>query len=190
MTTGDQVKHDDRDDGRDESPEERADRRWSELLQELRVAQTGTQILFGFLVAVVFQPRFAELGTPDRMLYVVTVCLGAATTGALVAPVAVHRLVAGHRMKPETVTWAARLTLVGVVLLALTMISTLLLIMRMVLDDGIAVWVAVGLALWLALCWFVVPLIARSRNSNGNGSGSEKKKGNGDSGDNYGPWPR
>lgn len=170
------------DDGRGESPAQRADRRWNELLQELRVAQTGTQILFGFLVAVVFQPRFAELGTTDRTIYVVTVFLGAATTGALVAPVAVHRLVAGRRLKPETVNRAARLTLVGLVLLYLTMVSTFLLIMRMVLDDALALWLVVVMALWLALCWFMVPLLARRNGTNGG-------KGNGGTGDNYGPWP-
>ncbi|GAA3088927.1 DUF6328 family protein [Streptomyces roseofulvus] len=179
MTTAGDVPHDD---GRGESRAQRADRRWNELLQELRVAQTGTQILFGFLVAVVFQPRFAELGTTDRVIYVVTVCLGAATTGALVAPVAVHRLVAGRRLKPEAVSWAGRLTLVGVVLLYLTMVSTFLLIMRMVLDDGIALWLVVVMALWLALCWFVVPFIARRSGTNGNGNGKAE--------DGFGPWPR
>ncbi|WP_309053979.1 DUF6328 family protein, partial [Streptomyces sp.] len=66
------------DDGRNETPMERADRQWSELLQELRVAQTGVQILFGFLLAVVFQPRFSDLGSVDRTIYVVTVFCGAA----------------------------------------------------------------------------------------------------------------
>ncbi|MEU3609524.1 DUF6328 family protein [Streptomyces sp. NPDC035033] len=178
MATTENARHDD---GRGESPAQRADRRWAELLQELRVAQTGTQILFGFLVAVVFQPRFAELGLTDRIIYVVTVCLGAATTGALVAPVAVHRLVAGRRLKPQTVRWAGRLTLVGVVLLYLTMVSTFLLITRMVLDDTIALWLVVVMALWLGLCWFVVPLIAR-RGTNGNGNDKAE--------DGYGPWPR
>ncbi|MFE6224775.1 MULTISPECIES: DUF6328 family protein [unclassified Streptomyces] len=180
MTTAGNVHHDD---GRGESRAQRADRRWNELLQELRVAQTGTQILFGFLVAVVFQPRFAELGTTDRLIYVVTVCLGAATTGALVAPVAVHRLVAGRRLKPAAVHWAGRLTLVGVVLLYLTMVSTFLLITRMVLDDGIALWLVGVMALWLALCWFLVPFIAR-RGNNGDGNGDAKAE------DGYGPWPR
>ncbi|MEU2660156.1 DUF6328 family protein [Streptomyces sp. NPDC007325] len=181
MTAEETVRHDD---GRGESREERADRRWNELLQELRVAQTGTQILFGFLVAVVFQPRFTELGTTDRIIYVVTFCLGAATTGALVAPVAVHRLMAGRRLKPETVNWAARLTLVGMVLLYLTIMSTFLLIMRMVLDNGIAMWLLIGMAAWVGLCWFVVPIVARLQGNNG-GDGDGKGKGR----DGYGPWP-
>ena len=71
--------------GRHETPEQRADRKWTDLLQELRVAQTGVQILFGFLLTVVFQQRFTDLSDTDRHIYVVTVMLGAATTGALIA---------------------------------------------------------------------------------------------------------
>ncbi|MEE4425623.1 DUF6328 family protein, partial [Streptomyces bugieae] len=113
--------------GREETEEERADRQWTELLQELRVAQTGVQILFGFLLAVVFQPRFAELSEVDRDIYVTTVVLGSATVAALIGPVTYHRLLTGRRMKPQTVIWASRMTMVGLVLLLLTMCSTLLL---------------------------------------------------------------
>ncbi|CAM5334131.1 Integral membrane protein OS=Streptomyces microflavus OX=1919 GN=G3I39_10580 PE=4 SV=1 [Streptomyces microflavus] len=70
--------------GREETEEERADRQWSELLQELRVAQTGVQILFGFLPRRGVQPRFANLSEVDRDIYVVTVVLGSATVAALV----------------------------------------------------------------------------------------------------------
>ena len=63
--------------GREETAEERADRLWGEMLQEVRVCQTGAQILFGFLLSVAFTPRFGSLGGFDRSLYVVTVILGA-----------------------------------------------------------------------------------------------------------------
>ncbi|QES52100.1 hypothetical protein DEJ50_02480 [Streptomyces venezuelae] len=148
---------------RDESPLERADRRWNELLQELRVAQTGVQILFGFLLAVVFQPRFAELGDVDRAIYVATVVLGAATVGALVGPVSFHRLVSGRRRKPETVAWASRLTVVGLVLLYCTMASAFLLILRVVLHNDLAFWLMLVMAGWFALWWFAIPLWARNR---------------------------
>ncbi|MFF5449452.1 DUF6328 family protein [Streptomyces sp. NPDC012888] len=156
---------DQRRDERNENDLERADRRWNELLQELRVAQTGVQILFGFLLAVVFQPRFAELGELDQAIYVTTVVLGAATVGALVGPVSFHRLVSGRRIKPEMVAWASRLTIVGLVLLYCTMASTFLLILRVVLHDALALWLVVLMALWFALWWFVIPLWARSRTS-------------------------
>ncbi|MDT0448512.1 DUF6328 family protein [Streptomyces hesseae] len=144
-------------DGRHESPAQRADRRWTELLQEVRVTQTGVQILFGFLLTVAFTPRFATLGETDRVIYVVTVVLGAATTGALVGPVAFHRIVSGHRLKAETVAWAARLTLVGVVLLLATVTSALLLILRIALHNAAVPWVVAGLVAWLVLCWFGLP---------------------------------
>lgn len=151
------------DTGRRETAEERADRRWGDLLQELRVAQTGVQILFGFLLTVVFQPRFADLSDPDRHIYIVTIMLGAATTGALVGPVAMHRLLTGSRLKPETVVLASRLTVLGLVLLVCTMASSLLLVLRVAAADASAAWLVGLMALWFALCWFVLPLWARHR---------------------------
>ncbi|MEU6854672.1 DUF6328 family protein [Actinacidiphila alni] len=149
--------------GRDETPEERADRRWGDLLQELRVAQTGVQILFGFLLTVVFQNRFTDLSDTDRHIYVVTVVLGAATTGALIGPVSMHRLLTGRRLKPETVIWASRLTVLGLVLLLCTMASSLLLVLRVAVVDGAAAWLVAGMVVWFALCWFVLPMWARHR---------------------------
>ncbi|MFE6686892.1 DUF6328 family protein [Streptomyces sp. NPDC057743] len=143
--------------GRRETQEQRADRRWSELLQEVRVIQTGVQILFGFLLTVVFTPRFGTLDTTDRIIYVITVLLGAATTGALVGTVTFHRLVSGHRLKPQTVLWASRLALVGVVLLLATVASALLLILRLALGTGAAPWWVAGLVAWFVVCWFVLP---------------------------------
>ncbi|MEV4436055.1 DUF6328 family protein [Streptomyces sp. NPDC049555] len=149
--------------GRHETEEERADRRWAELLQEVRVAQTGVQILFGFLLTVAFTPRFPTLGDTDRGIYVATVLLGAATTGALVGPVSFHRLVTGRRIKPQTVTWASRMTMVGVVLLLCTVTSSLLLILRIAMPGTAVPWVVAGLVAWLVLCWFGLPLWARHR---------------------------
>ncbi|MEV7617822.1 DUF6328 family protein [Streptomyces sp. NPDC089799] len=170
----------DGDEERGENALEQADRRWTELLQELRVAQTGVQILFGFLLAVVFQPRFAMLGDVDRAIYVITVLLGAATVGALVGPVSFHRLVAGRRRKPETVAWASRMTIVGIVLLYLTMASACLLILRVVLPDTLALVLMVVMALWFALWWFAVPLWARQRVTRASGTSRESRvtKGN------------
>ncbi|MCQ8774083.1 DUF6328 family protein [Streptomyces telluris] len=143
--------------GRHETPEERADRRWAELLQEVRVTQTGVQILFGFLLTVVFTPRFADLGGTDRTIYVITVLLGAATTGALVGPVSLHRIVSGRRIKPQTVTWAARLTMTGIVLLLCTVTSALTLILRIALHNSAVPYLVAGVVAWLVLCWFGLP---------------------------------
>ncbi|MEU8824742.1 DUF6328 family protein [Streptomyces sp. NPDC048636] len=154
--------------GRRESPEERADRKWVELLQEVRVTQTGVQILFAFLLTVAFTPRFADLGTADRTIYIVTVLLGAGATGALIAPVSLHRIVTGRRLKPETVVWASGLTLAGLVLLLFTVASALLLILRVVASDSVAGWLVAAALLWFALCWFLPAAWLRHR-SRGHG---------------------
>ncbi|WP_407285180.1 DUF6328 family protein [Streptomyces sp. BP-8] len=147
--------------GRHESTEERADRRWAELLQEVRVTQTGVQILFGFLLTVVFTPKFATLSETDRMIYVVTALLGAATTGLLIGPVTFHRFVTGRHIKPETVIWASRLTMLGAVFLLATVASALLLILRVAMNDSAVPWLVGGLVVWFVLCWFALPAWAR-----------------------------
>ncbi|MEU6947945.1 DUF6328 family protein [Streptomyces sp. NPDC046316] len=153
--------------GRNETPEERADRRWGELMQEIRVAQTGVQILFGFLLTVVFAPRFADLSDTNRTIYVVTVSLGAAATGALIGPVSFHRIVAGRRIKPQTVVWASRLTFIGLVLLLATLTSALLLVLRVATDDDYVPWLVTGLVAWYLLCWYALPLWVRHRYTSG-----------------------
>ncbi|MFG2137840.1 DUF6328 family protein [Streptomyces sp. NPDC048650] len=143
---------------RHETPEGRADRQWGEMLQEVRVAQTGAQILFGFLLSVAFTPRFAQLGTFDRSLYVVTVVLGALATGALVAPVSFHRMLAGHRRKPQLVNAAARLIATGLALLAAAIICAVLLLLRVALGSGYAWAIASFVLLWFVSCWLVLPV--------------------------------
>ena len=151
--------------GRDESEDERADRMWGELLQELRVAQMGVQILFGFLLTVVFTPKYATLGDTDQTIYIVTVVLGATATGAMIGPVSLHRLVSGRRIKPQAVTWASRLTFVGLILLLATTASSLLLILRVATHDGYVPWLVTGVVVWYLLCWFVLPMWTRRRDS-------------------------
>lgn len=164
----------DRDDtGRDETVEERADRQWQELIQEIRVAQTGVQILFGFLLTVAFTPAFPNLGQTDKTIYIVTVVLGSLATGALVGPVAFHRIVSGRRIKPEAVTWASRLIFVGLILLLATCTSALLLVLRVAADNTVVPWLVSGVLGWYLLCWFALPLWARTRYTAAGPSGEE-----------------
>jgi len=151
--------------GRHETEEERADRKWGELIQEVRVAQTGVQILFGFLLTVVFQQKYASLESTDKTIYIVTVVLGAAATGALIGPVSLHRLVSGRRVKPQAVEWASRMTFVGLALLLATMTSSLLLILRVATHNGAVPWLVTGVVAWYALCWYAVPLWTRRRHT-------------------------
>ncbi len=146
-----------------ESARERVNRRWHEILQETRVAQTGVQILFGFLLSVAFTPLFRELDTFDRVVYVLTVVLGASATGSLIAPVSIHRFLSGQRMKDEVVEAAARLMILGMVLLALTIGCTLLLILRLVVPGVLAEILVGAVMLWFGFCWFVLPLRLRRK---------------------------
>ncbi|GAB2600624.1 DUF6328 family protein [Streptomyces capparidis] len=148
---------------REETPRERVNRRWNEILQETRVAQTGVQILFGFLLSVAFTPAFRELGTFDRTVYVVTVVLGATATGALIAPVSIHRFLSGQRMKDDVVEVAGRLMVCGMVFLALTIGCTLLLILHVVIPGLLAELLVGGVMLWFGLCWYALPLWLRRR---------------------------
>ncbi|QNP66854.1 DUF6328 family protein [Streptomyces genisteinicus] len=151
-------------DGADrESPHERVNRRWNEILQETRVAQTGVQILFGFLLSVAFTPLFRELGPFDRGLYVVTVVLGASSTAALIAPVAIHRILSGLRMKHEVVEAAGRFMACGMVMLALTIGCTLMLILDAVLPEAAAAALVGTVMFWFVVCWVVVPLRIRRK---------------------------
>ncbi|MFC9399024.1 DUF6328 family protein [Streptomyces sp. NPDC057027] len=147
-----------------EGARERVNRRWQEVLQETRVAQTGVQILFGFLLSLAFTVRFRELGGFDRGLYVVTVVLAASSTAALIAPVSLHRCLSGLRLKEEVVIAAGRLMVCGMVLLSLTVACTLLLILNVVLGGVLAAGIVVGgVMLWFALCWYVTPYRLRRR---------------------------
>ncbi|WP_405363479.1 DUF6328 family protein [Kitasatospora sp. NBC_00085] len=150
--------------GRDETPQERADRLWNEMLQEVRVCQTGAQILFGFLIGVAFTPRFAALPDFDKNLYVATVVLGAVATGALIAPVAFHRFLAGRGMKPELIHVAGRLIATGLTTLALTIAAALLLLLRTATGSPAAAWALSGaVLLWFTTTWLVLPQVVLRR---------------------------
>ncbi len=150
--------------GRDETPQEQADRRWNEMLQEVRVAQTGAQILFGFLVSVAFTPRFTTLPSFDKNLYVTTVVLGALATGSLIAPVSFHRFLAGHNLKPALIRTASRMLGLGVTLLALTIGSALLLLLRTATGDPVLAWALTALTLlYFTAAWLLLPQLLLRR---------------------------
>lgn len=112
--------------GRDETLDEQADRKWNDLLQELRVMQTGTQLIAGFLLTLPFQGRFDELDTYQRTLYLVIVLVALLTTALVVSPIAVHRRVSGRHVKQRLVRVAERvvggvLTGIGLLLVGISM---------------------------------------------------------------------
>jgi hypothetical protein len=143
-----------------ETPRERVNRRWNEIMQETRVAQTGVQILFGFLLSVAFTPLFHDLGTFDHAVYVVTVISGATATACLIAPVSIHRFLSGQRMKDEMVEVAHRLMMCGMLLMAVTIGCTLLLILHVVVPGLMAKLLVGGV-----MVWFALPLWLRHRST-------------------------
>lgn len=144
---------------RGESELQRLDRNFSEILQELRVAQTGVQILFAFLLTLAFSQRFTEISAFQRDLYILTLMLTAAATGLLIAPVGYHRITFRQRMRPQLVSAANWLALGGLAFLMLAMTSSILFITDVVLDRAPAVVITAGSALWFLVFWFGIPMI-------------------------------
>jgi len=151
------------DDGRRETPVERADRNWNEILQELRVTQTGIQILTGFLLTVPFQARFDELNADQRLLYLVVVALAVTTTALLVAPVSLHRMLFRRRVKRRLVEGADRIMRVGIVFLGLTVTGVVLLVFDVVADRTVATVAAGTFLVLVAAAWFVLPRVVAAR---------------------------
>jgi hypothetical protein len=151
-------------DGRGERPLERADRNMVEMLQELRVAQTGVQILFAFLLSLSFTERFTRIDEFQRWTYVVTLLLTALTTGLLVAPAAIHRMLFGKGVKVSTVRIGHRLFIAGLSALTLTLTGAVLLVLDVAVGRPFAWWSAAVIGVVLVGLWFVLPLPVRTRN--------------------------
>jgi hypothetical protein len=152
-------------DGRGEGPLQRADRNMIELLQELRVAQTGVQILFAFLLTLSFTERFGSINEVQRWTYVVTLLCSVITAGLFVAPAAVHRVTFRRGVKPETVQLGHRLFTLGLGALALTLTGSVLLVLDVAVGLAFAISSAVAVTVVLCLLWFVlpIPLLRRTR---------------------------
>lgn len=149
------------DDDRDETPTERLDRNWTEILQELRVIQTGTQILTGFLLTLAFQPRFFDLDTYQVNIYLVLVVLAVVSTGLGLTPVGLHRMLFRKRAKEQLVNVAdtmLQLTMGGV---ALLLSGTAMLIFDVVVGRTAGIVAGVGAILTIVALWVVLPSVVR-----------------------------
>jgi hypothetical protein len=147
--------------GRDETEEQRLDRNLGELLQELRVALPGVQVLFAFLLAVPFQQRFKEVTPFEERIYFVTLLLTALSAALLIAPSAYHRLTFRYQQKHRLVFISNRLAIAGLAALALAMTSAMLLITDVLFGPPMTIVVtAVALTMFFVL-WAVLPLKRR-----------------------------
>jgi Family of unknown function (DUF6328) len=144
-----------------ETEAERDDRNLIELLQELRVAGLGVQVLFGFLLSIPFTTRFVELSDAQHGLYVAALLLAATATALLLAPVAYHRLVFRMNRKEQLVKDANILAILGLAAVGLAVSAAVLLVVSFVAGGTTVALVTVFVVCLFAALWFVLPLARR-----------------------------
>lgn len=152
-----------------ETEAERADRNFGDLLQELRVAQTGVQILFAFLLTLPLQTRFEKLDDWEIGTFVTALLLSAGASVCLIAPVAYHRALFARQLKQHVVTAASRFAITGLALLAMAITCAVDLVLDLVLGRMPALIIAGILAVVLLSSWAVMPLTVRYRADPTNG---------------------
>jgi len=148
-------------DPRDESQAQRADRNLGELLQELRVAGLGVQVLFGFLLSLPFTNRFTRLSPGQHDLYLACLVLAAAATALLLGPVAYHRLVFRRGLKESLVRAASVMAIAGLATVGLAVSAAVLLVTGYVASGLTAAVISVLVFLMFGLLWFALPLTRR-----------------------------
>lgn len=140
-----------------------ADRRYDELLQELRVAQTGVQFLFAFLLTLAFTQRFPTITDFQKWLYIATLVVTAVASALLIGPVPFHRIISRRGLKPHLVVAGDYMARGGLAMLLLGINGAVLLILDVVLGGALAVVLAVVSTCWFVFVWYVVPMRARER---------------------------
>jgi uncharacterized membrane protein YbhN (UPF0104 family) len=145
--------------GRDESEAERIDRNLRELMEELRVAVIGAQVLFAFLLALPFTTRFGETHDWQRALYVIDLLLAAFATALLIAPVAYHRMVFRRHAKRKLLFRANTMAVTGLCTIGIAISGSLLLVVSVIYSGAIVPILTGACALAIFGLWFVFPSI-------------------------------
>jgi Family of unknown function (DUF6328) len=148
---------------RSETPQERADRNFSELVQELRVLMVGVQILFGFLLTLAFGPGFDALDAFRHAVYLVTLLSAAAASTLLVGPVALHRMLFQSGLKPAVVRGAHRMAVLALIALGITLSAGLLLVLDITVGRVAAAAITTGFVVATVVVWWVVPMWMQRR---------------------------
>lgn len=147
----------------DETEQQRYDRNWIELLQELRVTQSGTQILTGFLLALAFQPAFHDLSTGQTTVYLCLVILAALSTVLGLAPVSLHRLLFRQGLKMEVVRFGNVVLMTALGVISLLVLGVVYFIVDIVVSEAAAIVTFLAMATVILLTWIVIPVVIRSR---------------------------
>ncbi|WP_433169030.1 DUF6328 family protein [Kribbella sp. CA-247076] len=145
-----------------EDEAERLDRHWHELLQELRLAQTGTQILFAFLLSIAFQARFQEADAFTHDVYAATLIASALAVALFLAPVSFHRLIYRQKLRDRMLPIAGHMASAGLVFLVLAMSGGVLLALDVVLSRTLAIVIVAIVLLWFTVFWYVIPAWVRA----------------------------
>src|SRR3954454_9443425 len=146
---------------RNETALERSDRHLAELMQEVRVAQTGVQVLFGFLLIVPFNARFESLGIGQRALYFATLAAAGAAAMLLIAPSSHHRILFRCGDKEHIVRMANRYAIAGLGCVAFAMVGAFVFVADVILGSPFAGMAGVAAAAGPLWCWYAQPLLRR-----------------------------
>ncbi|HMI81421.1 MAG TPA: DUF6328 family protein [Solirubrobacterales bacterium] len=150
-----------RDSGRDETEEERLDRNLNEMLQELRVALPGVQVLFAFLLTVPFQQGFEKITSFQKDVYFGTLICTAISAVMLISPTSYHRVTFRYQQKRRLVFYSNRFSIVGLVFLALAMTGAVMLVTDYLFSSAATAVVGALAALAIGFFWFALPLRRR-----------------------------
>jgi len=147
---------------RGESERQRWDRNFADLLQELRVAQTGVQILFAFLLTLPFSNGFPKTTEFQKVVYMVALISAAFAAAMIISPVAFHRALFRQGRKPELVRFAHRMATAGLGFLLVSMCASILLITAYLMSTWLAIILSAVAAAWFLTFWVIFPIIRHS----------------------------
>jgi hypothetical protein len=136
---------------------ERLDRHWNELLQELRLAQTGTQILFAFLLSIAFTNRFQDADRYTHVIFACTLVASALAMGLFLAPVSFHRIVFQKHLRDRMIPLADRMARGGLILLLVAISGGVLLALDVVVSRPIALTIVGLVFVWFISFWYILP---------------------------------
>ncbi|MCU1523918.1 MAG: sodium:proton antiporter [Microbacteriaceae bacterium] len=154
-------------DRRNETEVQRYDRNWNEILQELRVTQTGTQILTGFLLTIAFQNRFSTLDKTQVVMYLVLVVLASASATLALLPVSLHRMLFRQGAKGEMVQLANRILIATLAVVGLVVVGVVAFIFDAVVSTTAGVIAGAVALIVIVVAWIALPIAARDRGRGG-----------------------
>ena len=148
---------------RDEDQDERLDRHWAELLQELRLVQTGTQILFAFLLTIAFTQPFRDADRFTELVFAGTLITASIALALFLAPVSFHRIVFRKKLRDHLIVLSGKLTEVGLVFLLAALAGGMVIALDVVFGRTIAMGIVAAVVVLTMVLWYVIPSLVRAK---------------------------